>query len=156
MRTSWINLIFNSLSRNSYVQESNIFSVIHGTIQKYNKTYQDCYLEYFVSKNSINVDENLVIDVFWPQDSRSAMKHTPVYDMIDFLLYVCSSFGIWFGISVWSIGKSASLLCSKYCKIDARKMHSCQCRRSNKCMQIKLMALMEYVSIRFDMLDNLS
>lgn len=45
------------------------------------------------------------MSVYWPQDPRVSINSVPIYDSIDYVLYICSTFGMWFGISVLSVGE---------------------------------------------------
>ena len=98
----------HTLQNDTFLEEYNeIF-------KKYNVTYTDCFLSYYVSKVSISFGDMVTIGVFWPQDSRIKMEQVPNIELIDFLLYVCSSFGIWIGVSVLSIGQAINSIIGWY------------------------------------------
>ena len=54
-----------------------------------------CNVDYYVTKLSPSYGSSVTLNVYWPQDSHIVIRHVPIYDLIDYLLYICSSFGIW-------------------------------------------------------------
>lgn len=44
--------------------------------------------------------------VLSPQSPTTFIKYSPKYNLLDFITYVCSCFGVWFGLSVWSLRPS--------------------------------------------------
>lgn len=72
-----------------------------------------CNTDYYVTKIGSSYGSDLTVTVYWPQDSQVSMKFLPTYDPIDFILYICSSFGIWLEISVLSLGQNSEILVEK-------------------------------------------
>ena len=62
-----------------------------------------CAVDYYVSRIETSYGSSIGINVYWPRDSHVYIQHVPSQDPIDFLLYLCSSFGIWLGVSILSI-----------------------------------------------------
>ena len=62
-----------------------------------------CTFEYIVTR--IYAYQNSVpkVSVYWPQDSRNDIHYFPSFSATDYVIYVCSSIGIWFGLSVLSL-----------------------------------------------------
>lgn len=44
-----------------------------------------------------------VVAVFWPSSEAIDVTHVPDQELIDFIIYICSCIGIWFGLSVFSV-----------------------------------------------------
>lgn len=82
-------------------------------LEKCNVADTTCNLDYYVTKVSTSYGSDLTVTLYWPQDSQVSMKFLPTYDPIDFILYICSSFGIWLGVSVLSIGQDSKILVEK-------------------------------------------
>lgn len=132
--------------------------------KKYNQTYLDCTLEYYVSKYSMSFGDKVTLSVYWPQDSQTVIRHVPSYDLIDYLLYVCSSFGIWLGISILSISDvitSISGMCRKSGRAETKCLEEDRvtkversCKRLKRRVQIGFIAMMEYMKLRFDLMER--
>ena len=65
---------------------------------------KQCDLHYTSSKVTISYGSVVTISVYFPQDASTTVNHLPLQDPIDFILYICSTFGIWLGVSVLSVG----------------------------------------------------
>lgn len=48
-------------------------------------------------------DGTLIINVLWPDQFHFDIYHVANSHLIDYIIYVCSSFGFWFGLSVFSL-----------------------------------------------------
>lgn len=46
------------------------------------------------------------VSIQWPNENGMFVMSIPCYDFIDFMIYVLSSIGIWFGLSIFSIATS--------------------------------------------------
>ena len=125
--------------------------------QSCDKTIHDCHLEYLVSKFTLSFGPDVVIYVNWPQDSHIGMRSVPFYDLIDYLLYVCSSFGIWFGVSMFTIGDVVIKMIEK-CKTAAvaksEKNEVEMLKRSHKRLHRSFVALVEYINIQRDLMRS--
>lgn len=73
----------------------------------------DCDLKYYVSKTSLGYGPVVTVSVYWPQDSEFKINDVAKVELIDFLLYVTSSFGIWLGVSVISLFDWSKIIVSK-------------------------------------------
>ena len=135
--------------------------------KKYNQTYSDCNLEYYVSKYSMSFGGTVTLSVYWPQDYRTEMKHVPMNDFIDFLLYVCSSFGIWLGMSVLSIGEFVNSIISYFRRprkddkvlIQQNlnkhfKARLIKLERGQTLVHLKIQAMFDYMKLRFELLEK--
>ena len=61
-----------------------------------------CHSRYYVSTVSVSFSNSLVINVLWPGGYFTDVSHVEEQILIDFIVYVCSSVGIWFGLSFCS------------------------------------------------------
>lgn len=61
-----------------------------------------CHSRYYVSTVSVSFSDFLVINVLWPEGYFTDISHVEEQMLIDFIVYVCSSIGIWFGLSFCS------------------------------------------------------
>lgn len=52
--------------------------------------------------NAYRADEPF-ISIFWPLDAMTHINHFPRYNTTDYIIYVSSSIGIWFGLSVFTL-----------------------------------------------------
>ena len=65
--------------------------------------YPVCRLEYNVPKTRLEEYERTSFVVYWPQDSGVDVQKVADQLLIDFVIYVCSSIGVWLGLSVFSV-----------------------------------------------------
>lgn len=100
------------LSAGSY-RNKTILNQFNKLYQRYNGTYLDCDLKYYVSKTSLGYGPVVTVSVYWPQDSEFKINDVAKVELIDFLLYVTSSFGIWLGVSVISLFDWSKIIVSK-------------------------------------------
>lgn len=144
------------------------FNAIYG---KYNRTRLDCNLKYYITKIGMSFGPSVTISVYWPQDPLVWIDHVPVYDLIDYILYVCSSFGIWFGISVLSVGEVINSLIARLkpkaqnrgieTRSDRDKRYDREIellresqKKMNRRMKIGFLALMEYSRLQIEMIEK--
>ena len=62
-----------------------------------------CKFEYIVTRVYAYQANYPMVSVYWPQDSRNDIRYFPSFPATDYIIYVCSSIGIWFGLSVLSL-----------------------------------------------------
>lgn len=62
-----------------------------------------CSVDYYVTRIGTSYGSSIGINIHWPRYSHLYIQHVPSQDPIDFLLYLCSSFGIWLGVSILSM-----------------------------------------------------
>lgn len=65
--------------------------------------FVSCWFEYTVPKIVFNALNRVLVHVNWPQDPGIAIFTVADYAVIDYLIYICSSIGIWLGLSAYSI-----------------------------------------------------
>lgn len=70
-----------------------------------------CYLKYNIPVTRIESDNRVTVAVNWSQDNEVVTSTVPDQLFIDFLIYVCSSVGIWMGLSVFSV---IDMFCDKF------------------------------------------
>ena len=73
------------------IQKSNTFS-----------DRQSCLIRCLVSKLTTGKDTRLAFRVTWPDGLLMDIEYQKKIAVIDFVIYICSCIGIWFGISVFS------------------------------------------------------
>ena len=134
--------------------------------QKYNVSNPNCYIHYYVSKVSISFGPVVSVAVFWPQDSRVKMEYIPAYYLIDYLLYVCSSFGIWLGVSILSVGQMIRTIIdyhfgrektrrkSKDVTIVQNPNYIILQKRLMRRMDSRFIALFEYMKLRLELMQS--
>ena len=62
-----------------------------------------CKFKYIVTRVYAYQATFPAANVYWPQDSRNDIRYFPSFPATDYIIYVCSSIGIWFGLSVLSL-----------------------------------------------------
>lgn len=78
-------------------------------VRELNKMFQsifkltECYTKYFITKGKASGDRFFQASVLWPQDEKMTLKYVPQEDLIDYIVYVGSCVGMWFGFSALSI-----------------------------------------------------
>ena len=62
-----------------------------------------CKHKLFVVTTDYYEDQKTSTSVFWPASEKYMIIHVPDQELIDYVVYVCSCVGIWFGLSIYSI-----------------------------------------------------
>ena len=62
-----------------------------------------CYFSLLISSSGYHEGPKLSISVYWPRDPRIEILYQPEQEMNEFLIYVCSVIGIWYGLSMMSV-----------------------------------------------------
>lgn len=62
-----------------------------------------CYNNYYVSRLTVSTSDSILLGVYWPEDYFTRIVHVEDQLLIDFVVYICSSIGIWFGLSFCSL-----------------------------------------------------
>lgn len=65
--------------------------------------FVSCRFEYQVPKIVFKELNRVLVHVNWPQDPGIATFTVADHAIIDYLIYICSSIGIWLGLSAYSI-----------------------------------------------------
>lgn len=76
------------------------FMELNGNLSK--ASFTACHFEYNIPRVRIEQDERIAIVVNWPQDPSFNVQSMPDQDIIDFIIYICSTVGMWLGLSVFS------------------------------------------------------
>ena len=63
----------------------------------------NCELTYNIPESIHESGENIRISINWPQNSGIKVEFISDQDKIDLIIYILSSIGIWFGLSMFSI-----------------------------------------------------
>lgn len=62
-----------------------------------------CDFTLLISSSVYSEGQLLSISVYWPRDPSIAIAYEPEQEINEFLIYVCSVIGIWYGLSMMSI-----------------------------------------------------
>ena len=95
-----------------------------------------CDSLYYISKLSVGKSNLIAISVLWPEDYTISVQHIEDQGLIDYVVYVCSSIGIWFGLSFCSLIDVCNKLQSK---AEAQE-------KTVKC-DVRIKALFEYLKL---------
>lgn len=58
----------------------------------------------FVDTTADLLDESTpYVAIYWPQDEELSIKYVPDQELIDFIVYITSCIGVWFGLSAYSV-----------------------------------------------------
>lgn len=79
----------------------NQFMKLKSTMTK--DVINNCELTYNIPESIEESGENIRISINWPQNSGIKVDFIPDQDTIDLIIYILSSIGIWFGLSMFSI-----------------------------------------------------
>ena len=64
----------------------------------------ECHTKYFITSGRvIQNDENVKIFLSWPQTEKLLLRYVSEQDWIDFIVYIGSCIGFWFGLSILSV-----------------------------------------------------
>lgn len=62
-----------------------------------------CINHHYASKQVVSHTNNVRIGVYWPEEYFIVINHVEEQLLIDYIVCVCSSIGIWFGLSFCSL-----------------------------------------------------
>lgn len=82
-------------------------NIVDGIRSKYGKMQSCNYSMTIPSSKIIYNDWPLSFVVNWPTGLDTNIEHVPRQNFVDFIVYICSTIGIWFGVSALSIIKTA-------------------------------------------------
>lgn len=77
--------------------------ILNGIIENEEISPLFCHDNYYVSRQTIGSGDYVTIGVNWPEDYFTEIDHSPGQLLIDYIVYICSSIGIWFGFSFCSL-----------------------------------------------------
>lgn len=84
-----------------YFQDKNFLTVLN---QKMNRSYRkECHTMFHITTADVSDDDNVSVAVYWRQDEKLVLRYVSKIDLIDYIVYVCSYIGIWFGLSAFSM-----------------------------------------------------
>lgn len=63
----------------------------------------NCDVLFHITNSFERTGSDMRIDVSWPKETGVHVINIPSYESIDYMIYVLSSIGIWFGLSIFSI-----------------------------------------------------
>lgn len=77
----------------------NMFTDILGKVERIDPS---CKFKSFKTDSVAHDHERMRVKVNWPVSETFSVKYIPDQDFIDFIVYICSCIGIWFGLSFYS------------------------------------------------------
>lgn len=72
-----------------------------------------CFTNYFGTRSQIHQEMRPEFSIQWTQDEKTIITHAPEQELIDFIVYICSCIGTWFGISAYSAINTFRTIVSK-------------------------------------------
>lgn len=87
----------------------------------FTRRWPNCALIYNVPHTITEEGDAISISINWPQQSATKVQFVPDQESIDFIVYVLSSVGIWFGLSMFSILSSGERIFIKHMKPETSK-----------------------------------
>lgn len=100
-----------------------------------------CNIEYYVSRLTLGASTNIVISVYWPEEYATNVEYFEDQGWIDYIVYICSSIGIWFGLSFCSLLNLSDRFLKK---TENRTTSAVRGRDTNA---IKLVAMFKYFKL---------
>ena len=67
------------------------------------KELKECKTKYFITKAKPANDDTFAITLYWPQNDKVKVRYVPQSEAIDYVVYIGSCVGMWFGLSALSI-----------------------------------------------------
>lgn len=67
------------------------------------KLTDTCYQVNFITKSQFVNDEGSAFTAHWTRDENFISLRAPEQELLDYIVYVCSCIGIWFGLSAYSV-----------------------------------------------------
>lgn len=64
---------------------------------------ETCHYKFFLQFSSLDHGYHTSFSVFWPTHLNFAVSHVPQQQIIDLIVYIFSTVGFWFGVSVFSV-----------------------------------------------------
>ena len=85
----------------NFLRNEELVKKLVSIIDKY-KGVQGCEVRFFITTSAIRKDSYIRFTLYWPWNPTVEVQHLPKQELIDFVVFVCSGIGIWFGLSVLS------------------------------------------------------
>lgn len=148
-------------SLNSYIPSSidfknKTFVSIMNNLLQHKLNMSVCKANFFTTYIVLKSDKKLTVSVFWPYSETLQFKHIPDQELIDFIVYICSCIGIWFGLSAYSMCGGVLMIYSLFTRrhsvgpnVDAKYVK--QMRR----LSMKITLMKQYMDQINTKVDNL-
>lgn len=72
-------------------------------VKKIERSFNACEVQYHVTRSTAHRSADPLVSIYWPQDPQIEITTKPEWMLLDYIVYVCSSVGIWFGLSALTI-----------------------------------------------------
>lgn len=79
-----------------------------------NKNFQEksgCHITYFITRSQFIPNSRPGYTIYWTQDEKTILRFAAEQELIDYVVYMCSCVGIWFGLSIYSLLDLTTKLC---------------------------------------------
>ena len=90
------------LNYHSFINET-IRKTLVAIIARTNFDRTSCRTKFSITDTKLVKEEQFAVVVSWPMSEKINFQYAPEQELIDFVVYVCSCVGIWFGLSAYSM-----------------------------------------------------
>ena len=91
-------------------KHKNISDLVITIMEKQSKYKHTCTIKFVdTTAELLNVDKSYVA-LYWPQNEMLSLMYVPDQELIDYVVYIGSCIGIWFGLSAYSFHDLITLL----------------------------------------------
>ena len=73
-------------------------------------TLKGCITKYVDTTADMIDDKWPFIAIFWPQNEKLSLRNAPDQELIDYIVYIGSCIGVWFGLSAYSLHDGMNIL----------------------------------------------
>lgn len=153
----------SNLTMPSYIdfENSTFRTILYNVFSEVGYLERACKFEFYVSWLVLHDDKELSAAIFWPSSETTMILYVPDQELIDFIVYICSCIGIWFGLSVYSTYDAILSVQSLVSKKN-RVANGCQCSRSrclschrqHQRMNLRISLVLNYVNQLHNLINN--
>lgn len=76
--------------------------MINNTLKNNRVFSLSCIDEFMITENDIKEDNKVSTRVYWPSAESIRVKYVPDQEILDFIIYISSCVGTWYGLSIFS------------------------------------------------------
>ena len=92
----------------TFIKQINVLSEKYGNLK-------GCITKFFDTTADLLHESTPYVAIYWPQDEKLSIKYVPDQELIDFVVYITSCIGVWFGLSAYSVHDGINFI------LDVRK-----------------------------------
>ena len=90
----------SSLMTSMHVRNTTIAHALSELLHTYRVKSPECYIRYYLTGMRISGGSSVKINVNWPQDVYLILRMKPEQSTLDFIIYLSSVIGLWFGLTI--------------------------------------------------------